>query len=264
MASRGLEALVEEARMVANNGVREVVVTGICVGAYRDGDRTLPDLLRAVADLPGSERVRLSSIQPIEVDDRLIDAVASHPNICPHLHLSLQSGSDGVLAAMRRPYDTAFYRGIVAKLRTRVPSIAITTDIIVGFPGETDADFETSAAFAREMAFARIHVFRYSPRKRTFAAENLRDDVSAEQKDARHAALSAIGAQTQADFARKLVGQTVDVLVERGGRGDGYRVGYTSSYVRVNFTCGNEIAPGQIVPVRISEIDDSGDCIGRI
>ena len=126
---------------MADQGTKELVVTGVCVGAYGpetgSGGARLADVLVAVADIPGIERVRLSSVQPVEIPDAIIEAMASHPNIAPHLHLSLQSGDDTILRRMNRPYDTRFFADHVAKLRAAVPHIGLTTDLIVGFPGET-------------------------------------------------------------------------------------------------------------------------------
>ena len=175
MASRPLADLLTEARQMAEQGVQEIVVTGVCVGAYGpetgSGGARLADVLVQVADIPGIARVRLSSVQPVEIPDAIIDALAAHPNITPHLHLSLQSGDDTVLAGMNRPYDTQFFAEIVEKLRKRTPRIGLTTDLIVGFPGETRELFENTLAFAERMRFARTHVFRYSPRQRTAAAD---------------------------------------------------------------------------------------------
>lgn len=262
MASRPLPAVIEEARQLAAQGTREVVVTGVCVGAYQDGPNKLADLLAAVAQVDGIERVRLSSIQPIETDDPLIETLAAHPALCPHLHLSLQSGDDTVLALMQRPYDTAYYRGLVRRLRERIPGIAITTDIIVGFPGETEACFENTLRFAEEMAFSRAHVFRYSPRQRTYAHERYADDVSPEEKERRHKALSAVCALSQAAFAGSHVGQTVQVLVEGRGMREGLVSGYTPTYVRVHFP-GERSLIGRIVPVHIAGVTDDGEAIGE-
>lgn len=262
MASRTLAAVVEEARLLAAQGAREVVVTGVCVGAYEDGEHHLADLLAAVAQVNGIERVRLSSIQPIETDETLIETIASYPAICPHLHLSLQSGDDSVLKAMQRPYDTAYYRDLIARLRQRIPGIAITTDIIVGFPGETEAMFENTLRFAQEMAFARTHVFRYSPRQRTYAAEQYRDDVVHDEKERRHRALSAVCLNSQLEFAAGHIGQIVEVLVEGRGLREGWVCGYTPTYVRVHFPASRTLI-GQIAPVRVAEVMDSGDALGE-
>ncbi len=262
MASRRLTAVVDEAQQAAEHGVHEVIVTGVCVGAYEDGAHGLADLLRAVADVPGIERVRLSSIQPIETDQRLIDAVASHSNICPHLHLSLQSGDDSVLKGMQRPYDTAYFRDLVLRLRAAVPNLAITTDIIVGFPGETAAMFDDTMAFAAEMAFSRAHIFKYSPRQRTYAATTYKDDVSDTEKDRRHKALTAVCHQSQAAFAATHVGQTLPVLVESRGKSVGHMAGYTDTYVRVHFA-GERHEIGEIVNVAITGLTEDGETVGE-
>jgi threonylcarbamoyladenosine tRNA methylthiotransferase MtaB len=262
MASRPLPAVIDEARQLAVQGTREVVVTGVCVGAYEDGPHKLADLLAAVAQVEGIERVRLSSIQPIETCEALIETLAAHLTLCPHLHLSLQSGDDTVLKAMQRPYDTAFYRDLVARLRRRIPGIAITTDIIVGFPGETGALFENTLRFSEEIAFSRTHVFRYSPRQRTYAHEHYADNVAPDEKERRHKALTAVCAQSQAEFAGAHVGQVVPVLVEGRGMREGWVSGYTPTYVRTHFP-GTRADIGRILPVCIAGATEDGEALGE-
>ncbi len=262
MASRALDAVLAEAHDLATQGAREVVVTGVCVGAYHDEQSgvRLPELLTAVAAIPRLERIRLSSLQPIETDDALIDALASSKTICPHLHLSLQSGDDTVLKLMQRPYDTAYYRDLVERLRARVPEIAITTDIIVGFPGESAELFDNTLRFAEEIGFSRAHIFRYSPRERTFAEREFKDDVSPAEKERRHKALSEVCRRTQGAFARRYVGQWVDVLVEGRGRAEGLMAGYTDTYVRVHLPVGRDQRQ-TIVSARIADVTDDGDAV---
>jgi threonylcarbamoyladenosine tRNA methylthiotransferase MtaB len=264
MASRPFADVLTEARQMARVGTKEIVVTGVCVGAYGpdtgSGGEDLADVLVAVADIPGIERVRLSSVQPVEIPDKLIDAMATHPNIAPHLHLSLQSGDDTILKAMNRPYDTRFFAEIADKLRAVMPRIGLTTDLIVGYPGETLELFENTLAFARKMQFARTHVFRYSPRQRT-AAEMLRDDVPHEEKERRHRELTAVCVATQEAFAAGDLGRTVDVLVEAKGAQEGWLSGYTGNYVRAQFAAPPNLR-GQLVPVRLTEILPGGDAFG--
>ena len=264
MASRPFADVLAEARQMAAGGAKEVVVTGVCVGAYGpetgSGGEDLADVLTAVADIPGIARVRLSSVQPVEIPDKIMDAMASHPDIAPHLHLSLQSGDDTILKAMNRPYDTRFFAETVARLRARMPRIGLTTDLIVGYPGETRALFENTLAFAQKMQFARTHVFRYSPRQRTAAAEE-KDDVPFAEKEARHRELTSVCVASQEAFAAGDLGRTVDVLVEAKGAQDGWLSGYTGNYVRVQFA-----APasrrGEIVPVTLTDILPGGDAFG--
>ncbi len=264
MASRPFADVLAEARQMAAAGAKEVVVTGVCVGAYGpetgSGGAVLTDVLTQVADIPGIERVRLSSVQPVEIPDDLIAAMAAHSSIAPHLHLSLQSGDDTILKAMNRPYDTAFFAEIVGKLRAVMPRIGLTTDLIVGYPGETRELFENTLAFAGRMQFARTHVFRYSPRQRT-SAEKLKDDVPYEEKERRHRELSAVCVASQEAFAAGDLGRTVDVLVEAKGAQDGWLSGYTGNYVRVQFAAPATLR-GQIVPVTLADILPGGDAFG--
>ena len=266
MASRPFGDVLAEARQMARAGAKEVVVTGVCVGAYGpqtgSGGPDLADVLVAVADLEGIARVRLSSVQPVEIPDKLIDAMASHPHIAPHLHLSLQSGDDTILKAMNRPYDTRFFAATVSKLRVLMPRIGLTTDLIVGYPGETRELFENTLAFAQKMQFARTHVFRYSPRQRT-AAEQLKDDVPHEEKERRHRELTAVCVASQEAFAAGDLGRTVDVLVEAKGARDGWLSGYTGNYVRVQFAAPASLR-GQIAAVTLTDILPGGDAFGHL
>lgn len=264
MASRPLADVLREAQQLADSGVREVVVTGVCVGAYGpetgSGGARLVDVLTQVADVPGIERVRLSSVQPVEVPDEMIDAMAANPRIAPHLHLSLQSGDDTILRGMNRPYTTAYFAEKVERLRSALPHIGLTTDLIVGFPGETEELFENTVAFTRRMRFARTHVFRYSPRQRTAAAE-LRDDVAPQDKERRHRELTAVCVDEQRAFVAGYVGQTVDVLAESRGRSEGWLAGYTGNYIRVHFPAPAD-RRGQIVPVLLQETTPDGEAVG--
>ena len=264
MASRPFADVLTEARQMAAAGAKEIVVTGVCVGAYGpdtgSGGAVLTDVLSQVADIDGVERVRLSSVQPVEIPDALIGAMAAHPSIAPHLHLSLQSGDDTILKAMNRPYDTRFFAEIAGKLRAVMPRIGLTTDLIVGYPGETRELFENTLAYAEKMQFARTHVFRYSPRQRTSAA-GLKDDVSYEEKERRHRELTAVCAASQEAFAAGDLGRTVAVLVEAKGAQDGWLSGYTGNYVRVQFAAPAALR-GQIVPVHLTDILPGGDAFG--
>ena len=266
MASRPFPDVLAEARQMAAQGAKEIVVTGVCVGAYGPGTGSggpdLADVLSGVADIPGINRLRLSSVQPVEIPDKLIDVMAAHPNVAPHLHLSLQSGDDTILKAMNRPYDTGFFRTTVEKLRARMPRIGLTTDLIVGYPGETLELFENTLAFAREMQFARTHVFRYSPRLRTSAAD-LKDDVAYEEKERRHRELSAVCVASQEAFAAGDIGKTVNVLVEAKGAQDGWLSGYTGNYVRAQFAAPASLR-GKIVSVRLTDVLPGGDAFGHL
>ncbi|MBQ3328857.1 MAG: MiaB/RimO family radical SAM methylthiotransferase, partial [Eggerthellaceae bacterium] len=166
------DEVVADARAHAAAGVRELVLTGINLGAYDDGGRRLPELLEALLEACPESRLRVGSVEPCDVDDALIELMAAADGrICRHLHLPLQSGSSRVLAEMNRPYDAAFFADLVKRLRSAMPSFALSTDIIVGFPGETEDDFAQTVELAREVRFGKIHVVRYSKREGTPAAQ---------------------------------------------------------------------------------------------
>jgi threonylcarbamoyladenosine tRNA methylthiotransferase MtaB len=260
LESRSFTDVVAEARDFGTSGCREVVVTGVCVGAYGpdsgSGGEVLADVLRAVAAQPGIDRVRLSSIQPIEVIDSVIDAYASTPGLCPHLHLSCQSGDDTILKAMNRPYTTAFYEELVAKLRQRIPDVAITTDLIVGYPGETEAFHQNTLAFAQRVGFQKTHVFRYSPRPRTKAADMV-DDVDDATKKRRHAELQAVVDASTRSFAAKYIGRTMPVLLENSEGTAGTLSGYTTNYIRVTCTAPKALI-GNVVNVSLNALTNDG------
>jgi threonylcarbamoyladenosine tRNA methylthiotransferase MtaB len=263
--SRPWQDIVAEAEKFAAEGTKEIVVTGVCVGAYDEatgsGGPDLAQLLLKIADVPGIARVRLSSIQPIEISGALIDAFASHPNLCPHLHLSCQSGDDTILKAMNRPYDTAFFEELVERLRSNIPDLALTTDLIVGYPSETEQMHENTLDFARRVGFQKTHVFRYSPRDRTYAA-TLEDDVSDEVKKRRHAELQAVVDETNREFSEKYLGQTLPVLLE-GREGEGFLTGHTTNYIKVKVAGPLELR-GSIVPVALDGLLPDGGASGAI
>lgn len=304
MASRPLPEVVAEAERLAGQGYREIVITGVLVGAYgRDaaafsaspndsaGAPDLADLLLRLALVPGIARVRLSSIEPTQVTDRLLDAFAAEPKLCRHLHIPLQSGDSGILHAMNRPYDQAVYLDRCRSAYARIPDLAITSDIMVGFPGEDRAAFENTLAVVQAVGYARAHLFRYSPRPNTPAA-GFPAQVSDTEKEARSKELAASCRETQQRFIQRHLGRTLEVLVEGkesparapveaesgesgndgnlrietgapGGGGEtGLLGGYTSNYIRVQFTGGAHLI-GQVVPVHL--VEPAGDgAIGEV
>lgn len=331
MRSRPVNEVVAEVERLAGDGYQEIVITGVLVGAYGqepdfaersaayaqgrsiDPDRItvtseaqhwsqersyqrpdLADLLLRLAQVPGIERVRLSSIEPTQVTDHLLDIFKREPKLCPHLHIPLQSGDTGVLQAMNRPYDQATYLERCRVAMERIPDLAITTDIMVGFPGEDRRAFESTLHVVRTVGFARAHLFRYSPRPNTPAA-GLRQ-IPDEEKEARSRELADACRAAQQRFIAGHLGRQMMVLVEgreasekdsdknseedaegaMGGRelqqvepvdpygaGTGsvgrttLLAGYTSNYIRVQFTGGSHLR-GTLVPVRLLEPNGEG------
>ena len=257
--SRDIDEVAGECAAYARAGVKEIVLTGINLGSYRqrraDGTSLrLSDLLKRLlddtaalhADGAPACRFRISSIEPRDVDEDLIDLLGSSDGrICRHLHLPLQAGSSKVLREMARPYDAAFFVDLVARLRAAAPSISLSTDIIAGFPGETDAEFEETLSVARACSFSKIHAFPYSIRRGTPAAERS-DQIPPEVKDERAARLRVLGDELRSlEFSRR-VGTREAVLVEQDGRG------MTESYFEVPVPTG--LPAGSLVELTLSEV----------
>lgn len=233
--SRGLDEILKETKKLADAGFKEVVLTGIHVASYgKDIDKTpLTKVLEKVGKVEGIERIRLSSLEPTLIDEDFMKTVVEIGKVCDHFHLSLQSGSDTVLKRMNRKYTTTEYKNIVKLIRKYMPSAGITTDIIVGFPGETDDEFNETMKFVREIGFSRIHVFKYSPRRGTPAAK-FDNQVDGNIKNIRSESLIALGEELMLEFHSKFINSTLSVLFEEKCKKDkGSIEGYTTNYIRV-------------------------------
>lgn len=243
--SEPLEEVVACVSRLVSEGTREVVLTGVDIGRWRgpDGDG-LAGLVRAVAST-GVERIRISSIEPLDLTDRLLRALASVPAVMPHLHVPLQSGSDRTLEAMGRGYRASEYADVLARARAAMPGLAVTTDVIAGFPGETDDDAAASLDFVERCGFARLHVFRYSRRAGTPAAAM--SQVDARVVAARAAALRSLGDRMAAAYRASRIGGAADVLVESVS--GGIAVGTSEDHLRVAVAGGGGARPGEVVRV---------------
>jgi threonylcarbamoyladenosine tRNA methylthiotransferase MtaB len=253
--------VLEEIRNLARRGYREVVLCGVQLGAFgRDSGESLPNLLRAIHEMEGIERFRLSSIEPDDVSEELIETLLSLPKAAPHLHLPLQSGDDGILRAMRRRYDFDYYRALAKRLREANPEFAISTDIMVGFPGESDEAFENSIRAAKEIEFCRLHLFRYSPRPGTRAAA-YPNRVPKGILDARRHRLGIEGAAVVNRVRERQIGRTLSVMLEEEGAGDALAVGFSENYLRVQARFDPDGSPdwkkrlGRLTSVRIDGMD---------
>ena len=256
LRSRKIESVASEASKLLKHGFKEIVFTGIHLGAYgkdfSDGT-SLADAARAVLDLPGLRRLRLGSMESIELSDELLGLIRNHPRFSHHLHLPLQAGSDEVLKAMNRHYSRAEFAQLIERVRREVPGAAISTDIIVGFPGETDEMFEESLDYIKSLAFARIHVFPYSPREGTPAARRT-DQVPDDVKKSRAARLQELGQKLAEDFHRSYLGTVQEVLFETCT--DGITDGLTDTYIRV-YTDG-VVKTDEIYQVKLEKLYKDG------
>ena len=209
---------------------KEVVLTGTEVGSYSSSGLDIKGLLERILVKTKIERLRVSSLQPYEITPKLL-ALWKNSRLCPHFHISLQSGSDGVLTRMKRVYSTSSYEESISLIRKALPDASITTDVIVGFPGETDAEFQQTADFCRRIGFARIHVFTFSPRPGT-AAATMPDQVDARVKKERSAKMLALAKESAREFRSHFLGQTLEVLWEQKSEA-GIWSGYTANYIRL-------------------------------
>lgn len=235
--SREQEDVVNEVKSLAANGYKEIVLTGIHLSSYgidHDGERHLLDLIRAVHEVDGIERIRLGSLEPGIITEEFADAISGLPKICPHFHLSLQSGCDATLKRMNRRYTSAEYYEKCRILRKYFDNPALTTDVIVGFPGETEEEFQESLAFVDKVDFYETHIFKYSKREGTKAAR-MEDQIDEQVKAQRSAAMIELGLKKKEAYERSFIGKTVEVLVEEDEVYEGKTVqaGHTKEYIKI-------------------------------
>jgi threonylcarbamoyladenosine tRNA methylthiotransferase MtaB len=247
------EQTISEIKLRQSEGYREIVITGVEVGSYRCGNVNIKGLLELVLRETDIPRIRLSSLQPEEITPELID-LWNNPRLCRHFHVSLQSGSETVLRRMNRHYTPNEYLQAISAIRSRIPEAAVTTDLITGFPGETDTEFADSREFCKGVRFARIHVFPYSPRKGTAAAA-MPGQVDEATKKARTAEMLALAGECVLDFSNSFIPKTLPVLFEQ--QENGYWSGLTDNYLRVYIEDKCDLT-NHLVPVRLGEIFREG------
>lgn len=262
--SRKIESVVSEIEKIAKEGIKEVVITGIHVASYGkdfDNENTskkirLIDLLEAINKIDGIDRIRLSSLEPTIVDEEFATRLSKLDKICDHFHLSLQSGCDETLKRMNRKYTTQIYRDAVATLRKYYPEASFTTDVIVGFPGETDEEFAKTYEFLKEIDFYRLHVFKYSPRRGT-VAEKMPNQIDGNKKEERSNRLIELSNSMENKHNQNYIGKTVKVLFEEFE--DGFFKGHTTNYMMVKVVGEEEQSDkfvNKILDVKIKENND--------
>ncbi len=260
LKSRPIDEVLEEVVRLVEHEHREIVLSGIHLGHYGvelpNNTIDLTELVRRVVELPGEFRLRLSSLEAVEVTDALIDLMADRPQrICPHLHLSMQSGSDAVLTRMRRRWPVGPFVDRCEQIREALDTPALTTDVIVGFPGETDADFVATCEVVEQVGFSKLHVFRFSPRQGTSAAE-MPDQIPEPVKQQRAAELSRLGDRIRSDYFESLVGRSLQVLVETPWEDHPRMLLGTSGRYSPVVVPGGEELLGQLVAAKAERVDD--------
>lgn len=260
--SKPLEELKDELKTLAEGGYKEVVLVGINLSSYgSDIGITFPEAVKAANDTEGIERVRLGSLEPDHLTDEVIEKLAECEKLCPQFHISLQSGCDNTLKAMNRHYTADEYRQICRKLRESFRDCTLTTDVMVGFAGETEEDFRESLDFVKEIAFEKVHVFPYSVRKGT-RAESFSSHIDKKIKEERSRLMSQTAEEIRFDFFRKQIGKKYSVLFETKDK-DGYYCGHTANYIPVKAKFSEEMCH-RTADVVIKEVCEDDFCVGEI
>lgn len=258
--SRLLNSIKEEAERLANAGYKEAVLVGINLSAFGlDTGDELCDAVEAVSSVKGIKRVRLGSLECDQISDHALEILSKNPKFCPQFHLSLQSGCDKTLKEMNRKYNTAFYRDLVQRIRGKFENPSITTDIMVGFMGESDEDFKNSCLFMKEIGFARSHVFVYSVREGTAAAKR-NDPVNPQVKQQRAKEMQQICIDSEKAFLQSQIGTVAEVLIET--ECNGIWEGYTENYTKVKIKAENQ-SSGNIITVKLTDCKEDY-CVGEI
>lgn len=255
--SRNIDSILEEANKLANNGYKEIVLTGIHVASYgkdlRQEQITLLNVIKEIDKIDGIKRIRLSSVEPVLFTDEFVSEVSKMEKVCSHYHLSLQSGCDETLKRMNRRYTTEEYKTIVDRLRDNIPNVAITTDVIVGFPGETNDEFNKTYEFLKEIELSQMHIFKYSPRKGTPAA-TMENQIDPQMKQFRSEKLLSLDKENFNKFASRFIDKELDVLFESNVV-DGMYEGLTTNYIRVVVPSEKDIQ-GEILKVKITKVKE--------
>lgn len=252
--SRKPEKVIHEIEKIAQKGIQEVVITGIHIASYGKDFKEeygLIDLLEEINQVEGIQRIRLGSIEPLLITEKFIERLVKLEKICHHFHLSLQSGCDETLKRMNRRYSTQEFKEIVERLRKAYADVILTTDIIVGFPGESQEEFEETYEFLKEIQFYKMHIFKYSPRKGTKAAQ-MKEQIDGKLKEERSQKLIVLSDQNEKEYNEKYLGKEVEVLCEE--KKDGFYQGHTKNYIRVKIKAKEELE-NKIVKVQVMKVE---------
>ena len=259
VCSKDPKKVLEEVNKLAEHGFKEIILSGIHTASYGldlEGNVNLINLIEEIEKVEGIERIRIGSIEPAFFTPEVIEKIKGFKKLCPHFHLSLQSGCDATLKRMNRRYTAEEYAASVDLLRETLPDVSISTDVIVGFPGETEEEFNETYKFLERIKLTKTHVFKYSPRKGTKAAE-MKDQIDGSIKDKRSKLLIELSNKNEKEFIEKFIGKEMDVLIETEVKGqEGIYEGYTRNYIKVQVPCNCTDVTGKIVDIEIVEVKD--------
>ena len=259
VCSKDPKKVLEEVNKLAEHGFKEIILSGIHTASYGldlEGSVNLIDIIEEIEKVEGIERIRIGSIEPAFFTPEVIEKIKKFKKLCPHFHLSLQSGCDATLKRMNRRYTAKEYADSVNLLRETMPDVSITTDVIVGFPGETEEEFNETYEFLKNIKLTKTHVFKYSPRKGTKAAD-MQDQLDGSIKEKRSKLLIELSNKNEKEFIEKFIGKEMDALIETEVKGkDGIYEGYTRNYIKVQVPCTCADVTGKIVDIEITEAEN--------
>ncbi|MCR1952274.1 tRNA (N(6)-L-threonylcarbamoyladenosine(37)-C(2))-methylthiotransferase MtaB [Clostridium sp. DSM 100503] len=259
VCSKDPKKVLEEVNKLAEHGFKEIILSGIHTASYGldlEGSVNLIDIIEEIEKVEGIERIRIGSIEPAFFTPEVIEKIKKFKKLCPHFHLSLQSGCNATLKRMNRRYTAKEYADSVKLLRETMPDVSITTDVIVGFPGETEEEFNETYEFLKNIKLTKTHVFKYSPRKGTKAAD-MQDQIDGSIKEKRSKLLIELSNKNEKEFIEKFIGKEMDALIETEVKGkDGIYEGYTRNYIKVQVPCTCADVTGKIVDIEIIEVEN--------
>ena len=259
VCSKDPKKVLEEVNKLAEHGFKEIILSGIHTASYGldlEGSVNLIDIIEEIEKVEGIERIRIGSIEPAFFTPEVIEKIKKFKKLCPHFHLSLQSGCDATLKRMNRRYTAKEYADSVNLLRETMPDVSITSDVIVGFPGETEEEFNETYEFLKNIKLTKTHVFKYSPRKGTKAAD-MQDQLDGSIKEKRSKLLIELSNKNEKEFIEKFIGKEMDALIEAEVKGkDGIYEGYTRNYIKVQVPCTCADVTGKIVDIEITEAEN--------
>ena len=259
VCSKDPKKVLEEVNKLAEHGFKEIILSGIHTASYGldlEGSVNLIDIIDEIEKVEGIERIRIGSIEPAFFTEEVIEKMKGFKKLCPHFHLSLQSGCDATLKRMNRRYTAEEYAASVELLRETMPDVSITTDVIVGFPGETEEEFNETYKFLEKIKLTKTHIFKYSPRKGTKAAD-MGTQIDGTIKEKRSKLLIELSNKNEKEFIEKFIGKEMDVLIETQVKGkDGVYEGYTRNYIKVQVPCTCTDVTGKIVDIEIEKAEN--------
>lgn len=266
VCSKDPEKIISEVKELAKNGFKEIILSGVHTASYGvdlEGNWSLVKVLEEIHEVEGIERIRIGSIDPTFFSEGVIEKIVGLKKMCPHFHLSLQSGCDATLKRMNRHYTAEDYKVVVENLRKHMPDVSITTDIIVGFPGETEKEFNETYNFLSDIKLSKMHIFKYSPRSGTKAAE-MEFQVDGNIKEQRSNKLIELNSKNEKEYMEKFLNRKLDVLYEEQAKGrENYYIGYTPNYIKVMTPSAEVDLKGKIIPTKLIAVE-SENMIGEI